>query len=201
MLESYVEEEVEDVPSLLGCVNQCSHIFAESYLLTTGQWPITSSWERMPTLAACTTQEFCEVLRKMISMFCSEWAASAILPMDVIHSNQRCEAFGAALANGFLIKRIQDPTGIMQSTPEYKPQPPDPAYLRASLEHRIKTLQEELRKESEEQDAEDDARVDPEVIFGPGNILRQAGRALEAFFPSQKVKELSALQEQLKKLK
>jgi hypothetical protein len=101
LLDSYIAQQIADVPSFLGCVDQCSHIFAESYLVTTDQWPTNSSWEQMPALAACSKKDFCEVVHRKIASFCSEPNAEAILPMDVVRSTDGLEMYGENLAKGF----------------------------------------------------------------------------------------------------
>jgi hypothetical protein len=77
----------------------------------------------------------------------------------------------------------------------------------SAIEARIRELEQGIKRDyHDERDQEDAERVDPEVIFGPGNIIRQLFRAGEALVggPARndpRVAEIRRLREQLKKLK
>jgi hypothetical protein len=104
LIEPYVNQQIEDVNSLLGCVTQCADIFVESYLLSKGLWPMQSSWELMPRLAHLPCPEFYETVRGFIEQFASEKTGEAVLPMSVIRSPDHLSQYGNALAEGFLVR-------------------------------------------------------------------------------------------------
>jgi hypothetical protein len=105
LVESHIESEIEEVDSMLGCVNQTSHIFAESYLVTTDQWPVMSSWERMPGLACLNMRSFSKSVLRLIGLMCSPAVAEAILPIEVVDSAGGLSRYGSNIVNGFLIRR------------------------------------------------------------------------------------------------
>jgi hypothetical protein len=102
-LDSYVESQIEDVGSLLGAVNQAAHILAESYMNTLGSLPVSSSWELMPRTAAMEKRQRLEALMRIVRTLCSDAVANAILPQQVIDSEEGLELYGRELARGFLV--------------------------------------------------------------------------------------------------
>jgi hypothetical protein len=106
-LDSYIEEELENVDSMLGSANQVSHIFAESYLLTIGKWPVSSSWELMPKLASLDVKAFSRTILKLIHEMSSPTTGEAILPTEVLNSSDVIARYGAALAPGFRIRNVK----------------------------------------------------------------------------------------------
>ena len=104
-VQAYINSEIEQVDSMWGAINQVSHIFAESYLVTIGCWPVQSSWEKMPRLAHLAQREFCESIYLLVRDFCSLNTAEAILPADVIRASDGPEGYGKILSSNFLVRQ------------------------------------------------------------------------------------------------
>ena len=104
-LEAYINSQIGQVDSTWGSINQVSHIFAESYLLTIGAWPVSSSWEKMPQLAHLSQRDFCESVYILVRDFCSAQTAEAILPADVIRADDGPEGYGRILSANFLVRQ------------------------------------------------------------------------------------------------